>query len=303
MSLDFVRIECDLLTNCEHQLKAQLYSGLRGFEEHFKRSCCMNVHPFRDACSVKVDCPYFTVFSQQLSSDPEVVRIHQKPPLPFSLYISDINDIASSYTLGVTVIGIALNYFNVFKSALESMIVACLDTVQNGGIISLRFYALDYQSTRYEISNSNSSFESLVLLSAENILNNVVHSNRAKLILKSPLRLPGNGSILHNFDFAAFFRSQLRRCSSMFAYYGNGEMNLDFEFLSKSAEMVSLIEDEIQYIQPSLSKSRRRSGLTGSIEFIGLVENMYPLLLLGSYFNAGKGAAYGSGNYQIDLSD
>jgi hypothetical protein len=281
----------------------QLYSGLRSFEGHFKCSCCVNVQAFCDVCSFQVECPYLTVFSQQLSSDPEVVRIHQKPPLPFSLYISDTNDTASTYTLGMTLIGIAVNYINDFKSALESMIDACLNTVQNGEIISLRFYALDYQNTRYEISHSKSSIASLVFLSAENVLSTAINSSHAILIFKSPLRLLGNGSILHHFDFATFFRSQLRRCSSMFAYYGKGELNLDFVLLSKSAEMVSLLEDDIKYIQPSWSKSRNCSGLTGSAAFIGLVENMYPLLLLGSYFNAGKGAAYGSGNYQIDFTD
>jgi hypothetical protein len=106
---------------------------------------------------------------------------------------------------------------------------------------------------------------------------------------------------VHFFDFSLFFRSQLRRCSSLCAYYGTGEMELDYANLSRAAHNVTVLEDEILYTRPLWAPRRGKAGLIGSVECSGLVEPMYSLLLLGSYFNAGKGAAYGSGFYTVEV--
>jgi hypothetical protein len=110
-----------------------------------------------------------------------------------------------------------------------------------------------------------------------------------------------NGSISHFFDFAAFFRSQLRRCSSLCAYYGTGEIELDYVRLSEQANTVTVFENKIQYTQPPWSKGLNKAGLTGRADCTGLTEQMLPVLLLGSYFNAGKGASFGSGFHQIEV--
>jgi hypothetical protein len=118
--------------------------------------------------------------------------------------------------------------------------------------------------------------------------------------LKAPTRLLYNGSIIHLFDFAAFFRSQMRRCSSLCAYYGSGELDLDFVQLSDLSQNVSVFDNQIRYSQPHWSKRQNRAGLIGTAECSGLVAPMSALLLLGSYFNAGKGATFGFGYHEIE---
>ena len=301
MDLDFVRIEVEVIADTPAQLTAVLYDALRHYATHFRASCCPCLQMECTSCTLRGDCPYRNVFDQGLSSDPEIVRLHQKPSLPFSLYISGVDVNASSCTAGMVVVGTAINYIGFFYSALLRMVEDGVCTVLPAMTHALRSYSLDYQGVRHDITDAARLPESVILLSGKHILQNTVHSDSVRLTLKSPLRLLSNGSIAHHFDFALFFRSQLRRCSSLCAYYGSGELDFDFARLSGSAQNVAVFEDNIRYTQPPWSNRLNRSGLVGMAECAGLVEPMFSLLLLGSYFNAGKGAAAGSGFHQIEV--
>lgn len=303
MELDFVRIECEVVADVPVHLTATLYNALRNFEALFKASCCPTFLEPCASCSLRVECPYRIVFDQGLSSNPEVVRLHQKPSLPFSLYIDGIEGNASSCTVGLVVIGSAVNFIGFFHTALLRMVEAALCTVLVPAHFILRSYSLDYLGVRHLIADPAWLPESVILLSGRHILQNTVHSDSVILSLKSPLRLLSNGSIAHRFDFNMFFRSQLRRCSSLCAYYGTGELELDFARLSEYANNVAAFDDKIRYTQPPWSKRLNRSGLTGTVECAGLVEPMLSLLILGSYFNAGKGATFGSGFHQLEVID
>ncbi len=301
MGLDFVRIECEIIADTPAQLTAALYNALRNFEAQFKVSCCQTLQEQCTSCVEHIGCPYRVIFDQDLSSDPEIVRLHQKPSLPFSLYINGIDGTSSSCTVGMVIIGSAVNYVELFHTTLLCMIEECVSTVLTPAKFILRSYSLDYQAVRHEITLAVPLTESIILLSGQHILQNTVHSDSVILSLKSPLRLLNNSSIIHRFDFGMFFRSQLRRCSSLCAYYGTGELGLDYVNLSKSAQNIAVFDDKIHYTQPHWSKRHDKAGLTGLAECAGLVEPMLSLLLLGSYFNAGKGAAYGAGFHQIEV--
>ena len=296
MELDFVRIECEIVAAVNTQLIAVLYNALRDFEQHFRASSCPDVKGACPCCNRHDICPYRVVFDQRLSSDPQTVRRHQKPSLPFSLYIDGAGAIKSSCTVGLIVIGSALNYIELFHTALVRMV----DTVLHHSEYEVLTYSLDYQGGRHEITHSASVAVEAVLLSGQHILQNTVHADAVRLNLQSPLRLLNSGAIAHQFDFAMFFRSQLRRCSSLCAYYGTGEFDLDFTGLSESAQNVAVFNNRIHYTQPPWSKRLNTAGLDGTVECAGLVEPMFSLLLLGSYFNAGKGATYGLGFYQLE---
>lgn len=301
MDLDFVRIEVEVIADTPVQLTAALYDALRHYAAQFRASCCPDLQKACTSCSLRGDCPYLNVFDQGLSSDPEIVRLHQKPSLPFTLYISGMDGDVSSCTVGMVVIGTAVNYIGFFYSALLRMVEAGVRTVLPAVTSALRSYCLDYQGVRHEFTDSACLPESVILLSGKHILQSTVHSDAVRISLMSPLRLLCSGSIVHRFDYAVFFRSQLRRCSSLYAYYGSGELDMDFSYLSRYAQNVTVIEDNIRYTQPPWSKRPNRAGLMGTAECTGLVEPMLSLLLLGSYFNAGKGAAVGSGFHQVEV--
>lgn len=300
VDLDFVRIECDVVVETSTQLTASLYSVLRSFEAKFRASCCRTLYESCSSCSENNVCPYRIVFAQQLSADSEIVRLHQKPSLPFSLYVDGKNGNVSSCTVGLVIFGSAVNFLEVFKAALIGMVDSAVNSILLSSEFRLDFYTLDYHGVRFEINNSTSLAENVIMLSGQYILNNTVHSETTRISFVSPLRLLSNGSIAHRLDIATFFRSQLRRCSSIFTYYGSGNMDLDYVGLSLAAQNITVLEDGMHYTQPYWSKRQNMAGLTGNAELSGLVEPMYAILLLGSYANAGKGATYGSGFHRIE---
>lgn len=241
------------------------------------------------------------VFARQLSPDPGIVKAHQKPSLPFSLYVDVPENIPACSTVGMVIVGSALNYVDIFHSALLRFIQACLSGIGSSVPHVIQLFTLDYQGSRHRINGEEPLLKSMILLSGQHILQNTMHSDHVRLVLKSPLRLVHNGANMNHFDFALFFRSQLRRCSSLYAYYGTGELTLDYADISRAAQNVAVLEDEIHYTRPSWSPRHGKAGLIGSVECSGLVEPMLCLLVLGSYFNAGKGAAFGSGFYTIEV--
>ena len=299
MDLDFTRIECEISTETPVQLITALYEALRDFESQFKGTCCMDLQDTCYSCGLQSDCPYGIVFGQKLSSDPDIVRLHQKPSLPFSLYINGRDGNSASCTAGMVIIGSALNYIECFHTALLRMVESAVSTILSRAKFTLLTYSLDYQGIRHQITKNASIPGSVILLSGQYILENSVHSDCVNLKLKSPLRLISNGSIARRFDFGIFFRSQLRRCSSLCAYYGSGQLDLDFALLTESAQNIAVFDDKIRYTQPPWTRRLNMAGLTGEAECTGLIEPMFSLLQLGSYFNAGKGATFGSGFYQL----
>lgn len=300
MDFDLVRIECDISAEfCSHVIPG-LYVALRNFEREFKSVCCQSDQLPCTSCSLYSDCPYLKVFGQQLSPDPEIVRLHQKPALPFSLYINEMTGNASTCTAGIAVIGDAVQHSDIFHTTLLGIAETAVSNVLPPTAYSFSSYTIDYLGERHCLGHSALMHENVIVLSGRQILENCINADSVRLTLKSPLRLMSNGSIARRFDFAAFFRSQLRRCSSLCAYYGTGKPVLDFSFLSAASLNVAVLEDGIRYSQPSWSNRLNRAGLTGTAECSGLTGQMFPLLLLGSYVNAGKGASYGSGVYQIE---
>lgn len=301
MDLDFVRIECEIVADCPARLAAPLYNALRDFEGHFRALCCRSAEGQCISCNGRSGCPCLTVFDQSVSPDPEVMRRHQKPPLPFALYVEGGDDNTASCSVGIVIIGSAVNHAGLFHSALSRMIEASVSSVLPEDKYSLKFYCLDYQSVRHGIRDAAPLTTNIILLSGRHLLQDTVHSDSVRIILKSPLRLVRNGLIEHHFDFGLFFRSQLRRCSSLYAYYGSGELELDFVSLSEAAQNVAVSRDNICYTQPLWSRLPSRGGLVGSAACSGLSEPMLSLLRLGSFFNAGKGAAFGLGRYQLEV--
>ena len=202
--------------------------------------------------------------------------------------------------LSLVAVGNAVNYLQVFIGAIHRLIESTYEKCPGASADIIGTYCLDYQSVRHELETSSNDPLNLILLSCLEIMNNSADSVDIRLILESPLRLVSAGSVLHTMIFSAFLRSQLRRCSSLFAYYGDGELDIDYSGLSTAAIHVKCLNDGIKYVQPFWSQRQNSAGLTGLSVFGGVSSGILPLLALGSYLNAGKGASFGMGAYRVD---
>jgi hypothetical protein len=297
LDLNLVHIVFEISRDEPVSLIQQLYDAVRGFEKYFKScSCTQNDLPCQLCRDLEACCPYRSVFGQLLSTDPGVVRRHQKPPLPFAFKIIETEQTTECTELGLVIAGKAIHHVSLFQSAVKLMIASVTENKGVDATVS-GTWCLDYQGGRHEL---NAASYQLILFSSLEIIQATQHSKSVKIYLDSPLRLLCGGSIAHAFDFGLLLRSQLRRCSSFFAHFGEGELELDYVLLSQEAEKVTSPGNVFNFSKPQWALHARLGGILGAGEFTGLTDGMFPLLRLGSYLNAGKGAAYGLGAYRIE---
>jgi hypothetical protein len=81
-------------------------------------------------------------------------------------------------------------------------------------------------------------------------------------------------------------------------YYGEYEFEYSFKLLSQQCDEIFCTDDHFWY--EALSGGNKRvSGICGYGTFCGNFSGLIPFLALGSYFNAGKGATFGMGRYEL----
>jgi hypothetical protein len=297
VDLNLTHILFELNSADSATLLPRLYDAIRRFEVYFKSVGCPQIEHSCHLCSLKSEfCPYQAVFGQSLSFDPDIVRRHQKPPLPFIFKINHMPGNNSCIELGLVVAGTAIQHVQIFFGAINNMLVSITETT-GLDVNILEIWCLDHQGNRQALSVGS---QELTLLSGMEILQTLQQSDVVKIYVESPLRLLNGGSVAHSFDFCTLLRSQMRRCSSFFAYYGEIELDLDYLFLSRAAEKVTALDCSYSFTKPLWTERASLRGITGVGEFYGLTESMFQLLILGSYLNSGKGAAYAMGAYRIE---
>lgn len=297
MDLNIVKISFELSPAVPALSFQQLYDAVRGFEQFFKAVSCQKNQTECNLCSRQSGfCAYRSVFERQLSTDADIVRKHQKPSLPYAFKIREIELNSSCYELDIVVIGNAIQQISTFRAAIELMLESVSESIGFEVEVS-GAWCFDYQDRRHKLSDD---FNSLILLSSMEIIQSCQLCYSAKIVIESPLKLLSGGSIAHSFDFGILLRSQMRRCSSLFAYYGEGELDLDYVLMSGEAKKVYSTGNSFDWQKPHWTNRVALSGIMGKGEFTGLTGLMLPLLNLGSYFNAGKGAANGMGVYRLE---
>jgi hypothetical protein len=297
MDLNLTHILFELNSADPASLLPRLYEAVRRYDRYFKSACCPHIDVPCQLCRVNfLNCPYRAVFGQSLSSDPDIVRRHQKPPLPFVFKINHISKNSSCIELGLVIVGTAIQHMIIFLGAINGMLVSITETT-GLDVSILVTWCLDHQGNRQTL---NTDSQELTLLSGMEILQTPQKSDFVKIYVESPLRLLNSGSVAHSFDFCSLLRSQMRRCSSFFAYYGESELDLDYASLSRAAEKVTALDCSYSFSKPLWSEKASFCGIIGVGEFTDLADGMFSLLLLGSYLNAGKGASYGMGVYRVE---
>lgn len=250
-----------------------------------------------DAC----DCGWNLVFGQELSPDPEALRRHQKPSLPFVFSFplwNDCDENSAMFSCGLVVVGRAVNCLDMLLEGF-SCLLSTGDGDCRGELVSVA--AQDYQGSKLLLGEGNliSHPENLVILSASGSFEShpwVGAALRIKLL--TPLRLVSHGRQLRRFEFCTFARNLLRRVSAMAHYYGQCPVDHDFKALSQMAEEVAC--DEYRFSWDG-SVTGAMAGLTGYGSFSGNFTELLPFLAVGRYLHAGKGASFGFGAFDIEV--
>ena len=301
--MEFNLVDLVMCIRMDH--KAHPYELLLLLGSEFSTACRCRVCRWmsRDCicCPVRSACGWYSVFGQELSTDPDALRCHQKPPLPFAFSLSmpgETHEGPRGIECRLVVIGRAIPYLDMLLDA----IVTILDkNTRQGRYEILQIASRDYQGTLQPLGDGGhiTRAKNLVVLSVSGIMESRPWEfARIGIRLISPLRQFADGRQLRKFDFRLFARSLLRRISSLAYYYGEGSLDCDFRALSHQSGEIVCTDDHFVYETMS-GGNKRLSGITGHGSFCGDFNGLMPFLVIGTYVNAGKAASFGMGRYEV----
>ena len=133
-------------------------------------------------------------------------------------------------------------------------------------------------------------------------LANPVH--RLEINLLTPLRLKYLNELESTLPFHVLIRAALRRVSSLFAAYGDGEPALDYRGLVGRAQEIAVEESHLHWFDWRRWSNRQdqemlMGGLIGKISYTGDLTEFMPLLHLCEHLHLGKQTAFGLGKIKV----
>jgi hypothetical protein len=277
-----------------------LFSLKADFAQSFRQAVCQ-ADGLCASCMRSPKCPYPATFSRELASDPAAVKRHQKPSLPFVFQLPVLplpSAKGSEVEVCLVLVGSATQYLAEYWQALQylfrpdsprSFFPFSIVRVESAGCSGFR--------TLLAAESGPLTSDLLTTISCDDLAAlNTLDSERISLRIVTPLRIAREGSFLKEYSFSTFFRTLLRRISSLAYYYYGSILEMDFKRLSAQSEAIVLAEN---YFHWEEWHKGRLCGIIGSGILSGELSDFHPVLLLGEYLNCGKGAPFGLGRYEL----
>ena len=267
-----------------------LFSSRADFEAAFRKALsCRRLDCA--GCRAAANCPYPANFGQKIARDPEAVRRHQKPPLPFVFRFPILTQGAnrgSTAECERTLIGSAVQDAGCYVAAVELLLGAL-------PAVLIRVEAECPGGGRAPLAGGD--HPALPILSAlDPSACGPLAPDAVAIRLLTPLKLVHEGRLLKQFAFSHFARSLMRRISSLAYHYEGSEPSLDYRWLSQRSEHVETVCSDCRFV----SWQGRPAGIVGAATFRGDLEPFHLLLQLGLATQLGKGASFGFGCYRFE---
>jgi hypothetical protein len=242
-------------------------------------------------CTAGANCPYPANFGQRIARDPEAVRRHQKPPLPFVFrfpVLPPAPNRGRTLECALTLIGSAAQEAYLYIAAVGLL----LERMQ---AVAVRVEAECPGGGRTPVAAGD--HPALPFLSALDPTDTgPLPPDRVDLRFVTPLKLTHDGRLLKQFTFSQLARTLMRRVSSLAYHYEGAEPPLDYRWLSQCSETVETVSSDCHFV----SWGGRPAGIIGTASFGGDLEPFHLLLQLGLATQLGKGASFGFGAYRIE---
>ena len=301
MEFNLVNLRFQITTDNTAALVQWLFRAGAEFSSACRDAICQ--WPVRDCqkCPERRDCPWNQVFSQKLALNPDALKRHQKPPLPFVFSFECLDSYSGNsgtVTVKFVVVGGAISCLDMLLTGFAALVERHTENFYcKLGTIS----SLDYQGNARVIGEDVhiDKIKDLVILSASGVIDcrHQWDCDRIGFNFTTPLRLVHKGHILKHFNPSTFTRSLLRRVSSMAYYYGDCS-EADFKELSSQSDRIKCCEDTSSF-KPLWMGANKFSGIIGNCLLSGNFDDLLPFFILGSYLHVGKGASFGMGNYAL----
>lgn len=242
-------------------------------------------------CRQGEGCPYPANFGQTLARDPDAVRRHQKPPLPFVFsfpLLPKVPNRGATLTCSLQLFGNAVLYAHHYVSAVRLLM----------GGLGASVSAVEAECPGGDKTPVNDVAQpALPLLSGLDPTGaGPLSPDGLSITFTTPLRLMSEGRLMKQVSFANIARALMRRVSALAYYYEGAEPELDYRWLSQRSDSVQIASSDCRF----LLWGGRPAGISGTLSFRGELEPFHLLLQLGLATQLGKGASFGFGAYRID---
>jgi len=286
--------------------KGSMFRG--GFGHALKQVVCTVRHKECAECLLAERCLYSQTFENSKVSNRSSGRIAH-PPRPYVIQPSPETKChylaGEGFDFNLILFGEFNDYLPYFIYAFETMGRKGLGKRIGGQRAS---YILDtVESEGHQIYSSENqrlvdgSHGRTVVLTQPS---SPQQTGTLELTLKTPLRLKSENHLQAALPFSLLVRAMLRRVSSLFETYADGEPDLDYRGLVDRSKCVEIISDNLSWYDWQRYSNRQDAkmlmgGITGSVVYTGALGEYLPFLELCRELHLGKQTAFGLGQFNF----
>ncbi len=282
-----------------------LFGIKNNFMNAFREAVCTG-NRLCEQCRLSDSCSFSLTFSQNISEDSAAVKRHQKPSLPFVFHLPLLPAAPNEgheVEIGLVLAGSAINHVKDYFTAMFHLFSPeGKEWMVKGRVVKAESTTCtDYRNNIIQKSGKLAD-DAISTISARDIEEiATLDPDRIRLVISTPVRLLQDAKPVHDFSFSSFVRPLMRRISSLaYYYYGNG-LEFDYKWLSSASTSVVMSQNDFHWCEWGGERhGERLAGIVGSGICEGPLADFHTLLLLGEYFNVGKGAPFGLGGYRLE---
>jgi CRISPR-associated endoribonuclease Cas6 len=288
-------------------------STLRGvFGRALRKVVCALKRQECEQCLLKEKCVYAQVFETDLATDSSGSTRFASPPHPFviepPLTTATHFQAGSSFDFHLLLFGDVNGNLPYFIYAFEEMGKIGIGKRSQGkrGEFTLEEVKVDnhpiYSSGTGELNQTNPPRA----LSLPNAKQYPQGDFQVRLEMMTPLRIKFENRLKANLPFHVLARAMLRRLSSLYNFYGNGEPELDYVGMVRRAEAVHAIKENLSWFDWQRYSLRQEQsmlmgGIVGSVTYEGKLAEYMPLIDFCSEVHLGKQTAFGLGKFKAEI--
>ena len=302
LNLPLVRVKIILEVEEPSKLPRHLFSPLRGvLGANLKRiSCVARRYSQCLECPLNQHCAYGYIFETPRPEDAERLRLYPYLPHPFTITPPYPTPQDRTMSLGLTLVGRAIQYFPHFVLSIEA-----------AGEKGLGRYKVPFKiKDILDASNGSSLYSpSTRTLLPPNLIPHFptreCHTLTLKFLTPLSLRFQGRVADPQNFSFHVLLRNLLRRVSALSYFHVGQELKLDFKGLVEAAQEIETGDQNLRFVKIKRYSARTKremplQGLVGQVSFEGNITPFTPLLEAGSLVHVGKNTSFGLGHYSLE---